>query len=175
MKSRTLVTFLLAVLSLGLPLCASAHILLTDGTVGAILHIDPEDDPIAGQAATFYFDLKLKSGSFDAALCECSVSFSKKGDPAAPIPYASQMSYTFPEKGIYEIVLAGTPKLGASFPPFRLTDDLRVDREAAGGSEAGQASSPHYLHFIGFGIALLVALFLLIRDKRKRRGYNGSV
>jgi hypothetical protein len=43
---------------------ASAHVLLSNNTVGGVLHIDPEDDPIAGQPAKFYIELKDKQNQF---------------------------------------------------------------------------------------------------------------
>lgn len=51
-----MITGLLLVFAL--PQTASAHVLQTDGSIGAVLHVDPDDNPIIGEKATFFFDLK---------------------------------------------------------------------------------------------------------------------
>ncbi len=38
-----------------LPHIGFAHILSTDGRIGAVMHIDPDDNPIAGQPTKVLF------------------------------------------------------------------------------------------------------------------------
>lgn len=42
---------------------AYAHVLVSDesNTVGAVLHITPDDDPIAGESAHIFFDVQDKN------------------------------------------------------------------------------------------------------------------
>jgi xanthine/uracil/vitamin C permease (AzgA family) len=91
------------------PTIASAHVLVMDESksAGAILHITPDDDPIAGQSATLYFDMQGKRAA------DTRVTLAIKDDYGA----ASQVSiepgeakgslitasYIFPKQGVYTI------------------------------------------------------------------------
>lgn len=50
-----------------LPASVSAHVLITDknNQIGSVLHITPDDDPIAGQPSALYFDIESKNVSTD--------------------------------------------------------------------------------------------------------------
>jgi len=82
-----------------------AHVLVTDETKtkGAILHIIPDDDPVAGEEATLYFDtqeqlsdakveLTIENAFGDATKVETS----KDGSLVTA-------KYTFPVQGVYSV------------------------------------------------------------------------
>lgn len=48
---------------------ASAHVFILDTTqaTGAVLHINPDDDPIAGEKSQFFFDSQALSGANEAS------------------------------------------------------------------------------------------------------------
>jgi hypothetical protein len=119
----------------------SAHVLETGGSVGAVLHIDPGDDPAAGEPAYFFLELKDTQKRFRPQDCECSVSILRAGteihkqglyDNGQPDkPNEASFSFTFPEPDVYAVKVSGKP-VGNSFTPFTLTYDIRVSRTATG-------------------------------------------
>ncbi|MBH2007428.1 hypothetical protein I8H83_02400 [Candidatus Saccharibacteria bacterium] len=98
-------------ISAGVPQKASAHVLVTNtgNTMGAVLHITPDDDPIAGESSHIFFDVqdkKLVDGLYNATLIistsdgrEETVKTEKDGS------YVSAR-YVFPARGVYVLKLA---------------------------------------------------------------------
>ncbi len=177
---KFLQVLMLAGLLLGIPQIASAHVLKTSGTVGAVIHIDPADDPIVGQPSTLFFEFKDKLNKFRVQECDCQVVISRAGQeltrqPLVPSPEAdstqSTYPYIFPEKGIYTIKVEGRSP-SQSFEPFQLSYELRVSR-------IGQAQKRpiprHSVHIIGVGIILIYTAFLLIKEKRKAKKHNQEI
>lgn len=124
-----------------LPRQALAHVLKSDGSIGAVIHISPDDDPIAGNVSNFYFEFKDKKNKFDPAVCECIVTITEGkeeiyserlfyNDPNPSLSHAS-FSFTFPKKDIYKVVIKGEPGEGADFDKFTFEYDVRVEREAS--------------------------------------------
>lgn len=158
-----------------------AHVLKTDGNVGAVVHIDPEDDPIVGQETTIYFDIKDKSGKFNAENCDCIFIVKKAGNNIFSQPLKGTIgSYNFPEKNIYTLELKGTPKAEGQFDAFTLSYDVRVEREgdaeSVTTSDIPSESNPfinflveHVPHIIIIGIVLLFCGYAIYSDRKKRR------
>lgn len=137
-KIKSLLVCLITIFSTNLvflPQDVSAHVLLTDGSIGAVVHVDPEDDPIVGQKATFFFEFKDTKNKFQLEDCVCnakvlnsgaevfSEQLSHRGSSSSP-----SFTYTFSEKGVYKIVIQGTPNSERNFDSFELNYDLRVSR-----------------------------------------------
>lgn len=114
---------------------AFAHVLQTDGSMGAVLHIYPDDDPIIGQPAYFFLEMKDTSNQFNQADCICQVSVLEAGKEVYSqnlfhgINDNPSFYFTFPEKNIYTLKVTGKPIAPASFHSFSLSYDLRVTRE----------------------------------------------
>ena len=115
-----------------------AHILASDKSIGAVMHIDPEDNPIVGQPSFFFFEFKDKTGKFDPANCDCKVSILESnkqiytqdlfaGNPQPNLSNSS-FSYIFSHRGVYNIQVSGTSVVKNSFPAFTLQYDVRVSR-----------------------------------------------
>ncbi len=113
------------------PSLALAHTLQTSGSVGAIIHIDPEDDPIIGKPASIYFDLKDTSNKFSIENCTCFLTISLGNSQKLNVPLEhSGNQFTFPERGLYTITLSGSPKDTSSFSPFTLSWDFRITKDS---------------------------------------------
>ncbi len=158
------------------PISATAHSLKIDGTVGAVLHLSPSDDPLAGPVTSGYLEFKSDAQAFEFSDYDISLSVSaQSGNVAHAIPKEDlketsentlAFSYAFPKKGVYQLTVAGAPQGGA--PAFELTYDIRVAEE---GSSAPRASfiQQHILHGALFGGAILISAVLIIRDERKKK------
>ena len=154
------------------PLPASAHILKTDGQIGAILHVDPDDDPFIGQPASLYFELKDTSGQFSAANCTCQVDIATDGKSLVKQPGTPSttngigFSYTFPSAGVYTLTLTGQPVTPGAFQPFTLVYAQRVAREAV--DQSSSKSILSYLPYILEGLVAVVVVVYLVLSSRSK-------
>lgn len=162
---------------------AYAHILLTDGSIGAVVHVNPEDDPVIGQPASFFFEFKDKTNKFSPADCDCQYSLAQNGkvltsgnlfaDTETPSLDNASFNYSFPEKGVYSIIITGKPKTNGSFQSFKLEDTIRVERgsEADSLPEASTKSNwfaLHTIHFVVLGIGSAIALAIVFVGRKKK-------
>lgn len=90
---------------------ANAHVLIADerDRVGAVLHITPDDDPIAGKSAHIFYDIQDESydtGAYKATL-EIEDVVARESDEVAMDVQGSYVSgeYTFDTQGVYELTL----------------------------------------------------------------------
>lgn len=123
------------------PATVSAHSLQTDGNIGGIIHVDPEDDPIIGVPSAIYLEIKDREGMADFAACDCKIVISRGGEaifsarpsitPQEPGTATFTTTYTFTARDIYVISLEGTLSSGTK---FELRYDFRVSREQGTGS-----------------------------------------
>ncbi|MEP7166382.1 MAG: hypothetical protein ABI758_00205 [Candidatus Woesebacteria bacterium] len=157
-----------------------AHMLKTDTTIGAVIHIDPDDDPYVGVPSDIFFELKDTTGRFRPENCNCVVSI-KQDDkvldsfPLSGHDHATDLShaaatYTFPQKGIYTITLDGSPVTGGTFQTFSISYDVRVARIAAAAPKPN-SNAPLYIFasFLGLAIVCMIVWFL-ISNKKKSKG-----
>lgn len=113
---------------------AEAHVLKSDGSVGAVLHVSPDDDPVAGVSTEFFFELKDKDGKFIPEDCDCTATVLQDGKAIYTQSLfqdkgGASFSYVLPQKGIYIVQINGKPNSQNAFQPFTLSWDIRVARE----------------------------------------------
>ncbi|NET69558.1 MAG: hypothetical protein F6K62_00410 [Sphaerospermopsis sp. SIO1G2] len=132
-----------------------AHTVKISGDVGGIIHIEPNDNPRAGEPSDTWFALTRKGGQvIPLKDCNCQLAVYAEphvpGEPALlepPLKPIQAERYegipgaviTFPKPGIYQLQLSGKPNdMGASFQPFVLKFEVTV---AAGKSLATPQAS----------------------------------
>lgn len=81
---------------------AEAHVLITDedGNRGAILHIIPDDDPIAGEPSQLYFDMQ-SNGQSEVRLVVTDEEGKQTNVPTKADGALVTATYTFPVQGMY--------------------------------------------------------------------------
>lgn len=132
---------------------AVAHIVKTDGNVGATFHIEPNHNPRAGESNQAWFALTREGGeliSYSSCDCELVVKSESDHEPILPVPLTgiSVEQYEgipgadiiFPKEGIYELILKGSPKSGADFQPFQLSYNVTVTPGVASEANEGEVS-----------------------------------
>lgn len=154
-----------------IPQVAFAHVLKIDESIGAVMHIQPEDDPVAGEESSFYFEFKDKKNTFDPKLCECTFSVESNGQELYSQPLFqnntepsltnASVYYTFPKRGVYVIKITGRPLSAGAFDDFTLSFNQRVERSSETVTEKKSNwfldHSPHLsVGIIGFSLVALV-------------------
>ncbi len=121
---------------------ASAHNIKTTADVGGTLHIQPNDNPRAGEPSQVWIALTRKGGKvIPLKECNCKlVVYAEPHSPKEPAllePSLQAMSVeryqgipgseiTFPKPGAYLLQLSGKPASGESFQPFKLKFQVTV-------------------------------------------------
>ncbi|HSW99871.1 MAG TPA: hypothetical protein VLH38_02435 [Patescibacteria group bacterium] len=104
---------------------ATAHILASDNGVNTVLHINPDDAPVAGRKVQLVFYMSSQNPSFHAEKCGCHLTLSLRHREIANPPLAlstdrATASLTFPQAGVYAAVLTANN--------FRLKYQIRVTK-----------------------------------------------
>ncbi|HVV66955.1 MAG TPA: hypothetical protein VHB72_02695 [Candidatus Saccharimonadales bacterium] len=159
MNKRLLSAALVALLAcLSVPGVASAHVLKVDGSIGAVLHINPDDNPTTDGPTDYIMSFDDDNGQFSLPKCDCTVSIINNGQTIATEPLVnssnevSENHYTFTEPGVYDMQFTGKPKQSGGFQPFTLNYEVRVT-----GGQAGARSFPVLL-WVGIGMGMLLVL-----------------
>ncbi|MEC4880120.1 MAG: hypothetical protein SAL70_02055 [Scytonema sp. PMC 1070.18] len=121
---------------------ALAHKVTTAANVGAVLHLEPNDNPRAGEPTKTWFALTRKGGKvIPLTECDCKLSVYAQpyspGEPPLlepPLQPVTAERYQgipgteikFPRPGAYQLQLSGKPKQKNSFQPFELKYDVTV-------------------------------------------------
>lgn len=154
---KMIVCLLGLIVSFAMVSTTSAHVLITDETHtrGAILHIIPDDDPIAGQQATLYFDMQNQASTADG-----SVSLTIRGANGQIANVKTQTNgtlatatYTFPAQGAYELTFTVKP----DGKTYTFKQSQRVSRGVA----ASALDKPTYVWAEILLLASVIGLVLL--------------
>lgn len=136
----------------------AAHKIQTAQDVGATIHVEPNDNPRAGEAALTWFALTRKGGQIiPLAECDCKLAVYSE-----PLPKNSQpilepalkaisaeryqdipaSEIVFPQAGIYRLQLSGSPRVAGSFQPFELSYQVNVAPGVAASPSPAVAQLP---------------------------------
>jgi hypothetical protein len=174
-------TLVLTIFSASLVL---AHEVETDHNLSALMHIEPNDHPVVGQEAKFFFTFKGDHEKFDQADCSCTFAIFKAGKNVwsgpAYVDHQDQsllvdgpaFRFVFPEAGQYKVDLIGQPKSGANFTSFTLSYEVEVSEDQKTENHHGDANhkglwSQHGFHIVIFGGVFIFLVIYLIYDYRK--------
>lgn len=156
---RKLIFFLFFSLLFLFPTAIFAHELEIENSIGAVLHIDPLDNPKVGKPAKIYFEIKDKDNEFRPEICDCQLIISKDGvifvtakiyGPGSQ--NNSVFEYAFPKEGVYQLELSGKPIEGSHFDNFEFNFETKVSLEGK-----PTILYEHWIHVILFGGAFGVA------------------
>ncbi len=130
-----------------------AHKVKISENVGATLHIEPNDNPRAGEPAQAWFALTRKGGKvIPLAECNCQLAVYSQPRKAGETPLFKPSlkaivaekyqgipgaDIIFPQPGAYLLELNGKPVKADDFKPFKLKFEMTV---AAGSSSANPSS-----------------------------------
>lgn len=163
---KILICFILALalVAINAP-STSAHILITDttSTKGAILHINPDDDPVAGKTASLFFD--LQGQDITAANLIIRDESSGKVVPLDIDGTLVAAEYVFPAQGVYEIEFT----VQSADSIYTFVSSQRISR----GLATGEVTVPNHawaeilLLTSGLGLIVLIIVALNRREAIK--------
>ena len=113
---------------------ASAHVLQSNHGVSAILHLKPDDNPVAGKPIPVNFLFSNDAGGFSLNNYGVQLSLLQDGNvrvstPVKPLFFGSategETIATFPTVGVYTVLATGKPTT-AGQPEFTLNFTVRV-------------------------------------------------
>jgi sulfoxide reductase heme-binding subunit YedZ len=150
--------------------CVNAHTLRVDGSIGVLMHADPNDAPVAGQVTSFFVSIQDNSGKFNISACNCTLAIEKDSMVVAAFPIISngfhqQIEYSFPAPGIYKVIVAGRPTNAGEFQSFKTTFEYYVSGSLKAGNEPDDNPLQDYFPYIVL-IAGLAILGMLVPDRR---------
>jgi hypothetical protein len=180
---KRLALFLCTFLFLTSASLVSAHITVSDGDVDVFVHIDPDDQPIPGEPATFFISIDDQKHTFDIKKCDCALTITqneKKIFHQALTPTGNTYSngvegvvFSFPKEGIYQIAIGGVPTEKNLFQPFTINYNLRIENGQTTAEETSMhmhtSMGLHILHYALFGIAFIWAIIYGIRQEIRLR------
>lgn len=167
MSKRILIGLLLLVgCTLLLPQKVLAHVLISDDTksIGAVLHIVPDDDPIAGQQANLFFDIQTQKINKDTAKLTITDTATSE---AANVPVKVNdntvtADYTFPVQGVYRLSLTVSSDKTYSF-----NYSQRVSRGVMGSALDKPTYPLASLALVFCGTAFLFLLIILFNHRKE--------
>lgn len=182
---KSLAFFIVLIGLLFLPQSTYAHFLATDKQIGAVIHVTPNDEPVAGLESSFFFDFKDEENKFKSSDCDCTFIIKESGktiyshkifqNQSEPNLTKASVTYTFPQKDIYQVQIVGKPEITNEFQPFTLSWDFRIDQQADPQTVAnqGNAASKYLRYAIIFGsVAALILVIFFMRGGGKHNEEN---
>lgn len=175
---------------------AAAHKVKIGTDVGATLHVEPNDNPRAGERAKAWFALTRKGGKvIPLKDCNCQLAVyaepHTKGDPALLEPSLKPVvaeryqgtpgtEITFPKPGIYQLQLTGKPQTGVNFKPFEFNFEVTVAAGSSVVEEKPQAvqnvnneqpqNSPQQVPFWALALPIFAVVAIFFGVLQARRG-----
>ena len=146
---------------------ASAHELESDTTIGAVLHIQPNDSPVVGEETTYRLAFTDTANKLDLNACDCSVEIKFEGNTietralTASSKLESTDTYIFKEAGLYTLIATGKPKALDTFGEFTLTYPIRVTSPKQIQTQAFPIALA-----VGFGLLIIILLLVAVRADR---------
>ena len=155
----------------------SAHETKVDGTLTAILHIEPADSPEANSTSTLELIFQDDDNIFNLDKCNCEVSVSKDQNVIFTTPlHTLEIPFLFPEIGNYTVNLKGEPANGGTFRAFEFSFDVNVIRSQNQFEKIWNVikgshffHEGHWIHILIFGIGFAVCIYVIVTDKKKIR------
>ena len=142
-----------------------AHVLISDNTksIGTVLHIVPDDNPVAGEQARLYFDIQTQEIDKESAvLIIKNVQNNEVSDVAVNVSDSSvSANYTFPTQGVYALSLTI-----ASDKTYTFNYSQRVSKGTAN-DVYSKPNSPLATGLLIFAIVSFMALLLVAFNNRK--------
>lgn len=157
---------------------AQAHVLQSNNGVSAVLHIVPDDDPVAGIATEIGLEFNSTLPQFDltnynVVITLQDTSSATAGSPVAmasdsSAPLSGTAEVTFPQPGSYTLTVKGTPVNGGG-ATFTIPYEVRAERPQTASSETSTTNSAGFDSMM-VGVATLGLLGIIAQYQIRQGG-----
>jgi hypothetical protein len=140
-----------------------AHVATEDNGISALMHIEPNDNPVNGESATYVFTFSDEYSDFDLHDCDCRVLIDGEDVSALNVesPLSGTVVHTIRSAGTHRLELIGKNKdANSSFKPFMLDYHVRVSAEPIDTS---------FSPYLAAGMAIMVLALLTAALYTERR------
>lgn len=162
---KLLALMLLATIAFGSTAEVSAHVLVSDdsGSKGAILHIIPDDDPVAGEEARLYFDSQDQLGDAQISLTVQNPDGTLMSLEGKTEGTLALFTYIFPTQGLYTLNFVVTEQSSS----FSYTHAQRVSRGGAiNGTFDDRSHAWAEMLLLASGLGLVI-IAIVVFNRRK--------
>ena len=170
MESNSRKLGLLALFAITLALFASSaygHALKTDGKIGILMHIDPNDEPYAKEKSTIFVEVK-NIAKKSAVPCDCSLTIKKEGMEINKFTVLSKsdsdhVDVFFPDSGVFKLLVEGNSSEGLHFSTefdyyVRSGHDSNSSNANNGKSSIGSNGLSRYFAYASIAGGLIILL-----------------
>lgn len=170
-KKIVIGAILASALSLFVVSNVSAHVLITDetNTIGSVLHVMPDDDPIAGESSDLYFDVQasgIKQG--DVTMSVLNIETGERTSVETKVENKLvTAAYTFPTQGVYELQF-----IVESDKTYTFIYAQRVSRGVEGAQVDVQSYFIADTTLVISGIIFLVLVILFINNRKQIKKHS---
>ena len=147
----------------------SAHVLVKDATdqYGAVVHVNPDDDPEAGSPSTTFFDLQQLPESLKSQ--SPMVIVTDEDDRLVQITYQQtanglQISATYPRRGLYKVTVR--------YGDVTFTFSQRVSRGVVGSHQPPAAPLWADIGVLASGLGLSILLIVVFNRRLAIKAYS---
>lgn len=165
---------------LGIPK-SYAHVHERSGDISALIHISPDDKPVANDEAVIYLGIQDKNENIYVPNCSCTVSIKKDDEEVLKYKivensgddstlYNAYVPLRFPSEGAYDIVLSGTVHNDDEHKEFSLNFATYVEEKqnSPDTEEVSQNSLPIIIGGCILAAILLILFYIGFIRKKKR-------
>ncbi|HYC79951.1 MAG TPA: hypothetical protein VEC17_02905 [Candidatus Binatia bacterium] len=166
-------------------MAAQAHEVKHSGSLSILLHMEPLDDPAAGEQGQLYFSVEDSNNKFKVSDCDCQVIvelagqelLNRKVTPEDEAPdwgaNVMRIPFVFPSRNIYQVSIIGKSKTN-SFADFTLEYDKRIERESVTQphtQKTGEEDSNFLTNYyaIGGGIIILGIIVYEVNNRLRKK------
>lgn len=154
-----------------MPQSASAHVLLIDrqANIAAVLHVNPDDDPVAGQPSQLFFDVQDNDSQVRVPYSAYELAVTNEADATVVVRMQSNGStvsadYTFPSQGLYRLSLRSASTYNGP-QKVSLDTSLRISR----GEGLFKAEERYPWATAGMYIGAVALIMLMIQAVNNRK------
>lgn len=150
---------------------ALAHVLISDTTksVGAVLHIVPDDDPVAGENANLFFDIQTRNISDQSTKLTVTNAMTDETKEVAVAVNDNSVTagYIFPTQGVYNLVL----KVGGD-KSYVFTYSQRVSRGTVGSALDKPSYPVANISMVFCGIAFIFLMIVMFNRRNEIKKHS---
>lgn len=150
-----------------------AHVLITDTTKknGAILHIQPDDNPVAGEPSHIFYDIQNLDTTRSDLITALTITHENSGTTDVPIlvnENGISADYIFPDDGVYTLMLV----IKSSTDNYMFESSQRVSRGDAAAVTSTVLHTWAEILLIASCVGLLTLLIVGVNYNKRIKAYS---